>query len=73
VRPEGFDGTLMFSAALNRLAAREPEIHKLTSEIQHFLRSTAAYREPAFMQRVQAEMAAMHAELQAAANPVSRA
>ena len=71
VRPEGFEGTLMFSAALNRLAAREPEIHKLTSEIQHFLRSNAAYRETAFMQKVQAEMAALHAELQAAATAVS--
>ena len=71
VRPEGFEGTLMFSAALNRLAAREPEIHKLTSEVQHFLRSNAAYREPAFMQKVQTEMAALHAELQAAASAVS--
>jgi len=63
VRPEGFDATLMFSAALNRLAAREPEVHKLTTEIQHFLRSTDAYREPEFVQRVQAEMALMHAEM----------
>jgi 2-polyprenyl-6-methoxyphenol hydroxylase-like FAD-dependent oxidoreductase len=71
VRPEGFDGTLMFSAALNRLAARDPDIHKLTTEIQHFLRSTEVYRDPAFMQRIQAEMAAMHAEMQAAMKPVA--
>ena len=73
VRPEGFEGTLMFSAALNRLAAREPEIHKISTEIQHFLRSTAVYRDPAFMQRIQAEMAAMHAEMQAAMKPAAGA
>jgi len=58
VRPEGFDGTLMFAAALTRLAAREPETHKLMTEVQHFLRSGDAYREPALMQRIKAEMAA---------------
>jgi 2-polyprenyl-6-methoxyphenol hydroxylase-like FAD-dependent oxidoreductase len=58
VRPEGFDGTLLFAAALTRLAAREPETHKLMTEVQHFLRSSDAYREPALMQRIKAEMAA---------------
>jgi 2-polyprenyl-6-methoxyphenol hydroxylase-like FAD-dependent oxidoreductase len=57
VRPAGFDGTLMFAAALTRLAAREPETHKLMTEVQHFLRSSDAYREPALMQRIKAEMA----------------
>jgi len=52
-----FDGTLMFAAALTRLAAREPETHKLMTEVQHFLRSSDAYREPALMQRIKAEMA----------------
>jgi len=61
VRPEGFDGTLIFAAALTNLAARDPEIHKLMTEVQHFLRSSTAYREPAIMQRIQAEMAAMAA------------
>jgi len=63
VRPEGFDGTLLFSAALNRVAAREPEVHELTTEIQHFLRSTDVYRNPALLQRIQAEMALIHAEM----------
>jgi glycine/D-amino acid oxidase-like deaminating enzyme len=61
VRPAGFDGTLMFAAALTRLAAREPETHKLMTEVQHFLRSSDAYREPALMQRIKAEMASVPA------------
>ncbi|MGO9935977.1 MAG: FAD-dependent oxidoreductase [Steroidobacteraceae bacterium] len=57
VRPQGFEDTLKFTAALTRLGARDPATHKLTTEIQHFLRSSDAYREPAFMQRIGAEMA----------------
>jgi hypothetical protein len=57
-RPEGLDTNLKFLGALARLAARDPEIHKLMNEVQHLLRSSDVYREPALMRRIAAEMAA---------------
>ena len=56
-RPEGFDETLKFLSALNRLSAREPAVHKLMMEVQHLLRPRTAYREPEFMRQIAAEMA----------------
>jgi hypothetical protein len=56
-RPEGFEGTLQFVSALNRLAAREPTVHKLMMEVQHLLRPSTTYREPEFMRQIAAEMA----------------
>jgi 2-polyprenyl-6-methoxyphenol hydroxylase-like FAD-dependent oxidoreductase len=57
-RPEGLDTNLKYLGALARLAARDPEIHKLMNEVQHLLRSSGVYREPALMRRIAAEMAA---------------
>jgi 2-polyprenyl-6-methoxyphenol hydroxylase-like FAD-dependent oxidoreductase len=56
-RPEGFEGTLKFLSALNRLAARDPAVHKLMMEVQHLLRPNTVYREPEFMRQIAAEMA----------------
>jgi 2-polyprenyl-6-methoxyphenol hydroxylase-like FAD-dependent oxidoreductase len=56
-RPERLDESLRFLAALTRLAARDPEIHKLMNEVQHLLRSNEIYREPVLMRRIAAEMA----------------
>jgi hypothetical protein len=56
-RPEGFEGTLKFLSALNRLAARDPAVHKLTMEVQHLLRPNTVYREPEVMRQIAAEMA----------------
>jgi hypothetical protein len=58
-RPEGFENTLKFLAALNRLAAREPAIHKLMMEVQHLLKPNTVYREPEFRRQIAAEMAAL--------------
>jgi 2-polyprenyl-6-methoxyphenol hydroxylase-like FAD-dependent oxidoreductase len=55
-RPSEFEQTLKFLAALNRLAAREPEVHKVMSEVSHLMKPRSVYREPAFAQRVLAEM-----------------
>jgi len=55
-RPEGFEETLKFLSALNRLAARDPTVHKLMMEVQHLLRPSTAYREPEFMRQIAAEI-----------------
>jgi hypothetical protein len=43
--------------ALNRLAAEDPAVHKLTDEVQKLLRPRSVYRDPALVQRVLAKMA----------------
>ena len=55
-RPPDLAATLQFSQALTRLAAKDPDVHKLTIEVQHLLRPNTAYREPALAQRVMQEM-----------------
>ena len=57
-RPSDFVQTLQFGAALTRLAAREPDVHKVTAEVANLLRPRSAYREPELMRRVLAEMTA---------------
>jgi 2-polyprenyl-6-methoxyphenol hydroxylase-like FAD-dependent oxidoreductase len=58
-RPADLEGTLKFGAALNRIAARDPAVHKLTLEVQHLLKPRGALLTPELVQRVQAEMAAV--------------
>jgi hypothetical protein len=55
-RPADFEGTMKFMAALGRLAAREPPVHKLMTEVRQLLKPLSVYHEPAFAQRVMAEM-----------------
>jgi hypothetical protein len=44
--------------ALTRLAAEDPTVHRLTSEVQHLLKPRSVYREdPALMKRVLAIVA----------------
>jgi 2-polyprenyl-6-methoxyphenol hydroxylase-like FAD-dependent oxidoreductase len=57
-RPVDFEATLKFGIALTRLAAEDPDVHKLTVEVQHLLRPRSVYRDPALVQRVLAKMAA---------------
>ena len=56
-RPADFETTLKFGIALTRLAAEDPDVHKLTVEVQHLLRPRSVYRDPALVQRVLAKMA----------------
>jgi 2-polyprenyl-6-methoxyphenol hydroxylase-like FAD-dependent oxidoreductase len=53
-RPADFEQTLKFALALGRLAASDPDIHRLTAEVQHLLKPRSVYRDPALVQRVMA-------------------
>jgi 2-polyprenyl-6-methoxyphenol hydroxylase-like FAD-dependent oxidoreductase len=56
-RPADFDQALGFASALNRIAARDPAVHKLMFEVQHLLKPRSVYHEGELMRRVTAEMA----------------
>jgi 2-polyprenyl-6-methoxyphenol hydroxylase-like FAD-dependent oxidoreductase len=56
-RPADFEQTLKFGAALGKLAARDPAVHRLTAEVQHLLKPRSVYRDPELVQRVLAVMA----------------
>jgi 2-polyprenyl-6-methoxyphenol hydroxylase-like FAD-dependent oxidoreductase len=56
-RPPDFETTLKFGIALNRLAAEDPAVHKLTAEVQHLLKPRSVYLDPALVKRVFAKMA----------------
>jgi hypothetical protein len=58
-RQADFEGALKFGRALNRIAARDPAVHKLTLEVQHLLKPRSAHLTTELVQRVQAEMAAV--------------
>lgn len=58
-RPADFERRLKFGAALNRLAADDAAIHKLTIEVQHLLKPSSVYQDPELVQRVMAVMAKM--------------
>jgi 2-polyprenyl-6-methoxyphenol hydroxylase-like FAD-dependent oxidoreductase len=55
-RPPEFADMIKFGAGVIRLAARDPAVHLLFSEVQQLLRPNAALREPAFVERVKAVM-----------------
>jgi 2-polyprenyl-6-methoxyphenol hydroxylase-like FAD-dependent oxidoreductase len=56
-RPADFAATLKFGIALNRLAAEDPAVHRLTIEVQHLLKPRSVYRDPKLIERVLAKMA----------------
>jgi hypothetical protein len=35
-----------------KLAAEDPDVHRLTAEVQHLLKPRSVYRDPALLQRV---------------------
>jgi hypothetical protein len=51
-RPADFDTRIRFAAGFTRLAAEDPEVHRLTAEVQHLLKPRSVYRDPALVQRV---------------------
>jgi hypothetical protein len=57
-RLNDFAQMLQFGAAVTRLAAREPDVHKIMAEVANLLRPRSAYREPDLMRRVLVEMTA---------------
>jgi 2-polyprenyl-6-methoxyphenol hydroxylase-like FAD-dependent oxidoreductase len=58
-RPSDMQNTIKFGTAILRLAARDPEIHKLRAEVLHLLKPRSVYRDPAFLDRIRSEMAKM--------------
>jgi 2-polyprenyl-6-methoxyphenol hydroxylase-like FAD-dependent oxidoreductase len=52
VRPADLAQRLQYGAALTRLAAEDPEVHRLTAEVSQLLKPQAALREPALAARV---------------------
>ncbi|MDB5409468.1 MAG: 2-polyprenyl-6-methoxyphenol hydroxylase [Rhodospirillales bacterium] len=56
-RPADIRTSLRFRATLNRVASRDPEIHKLMLEVRQFIKPESALREPEIARRLEAEMA----------------
>jgi 2-polyprenyl-6-methoxyphenol hydroxylase-like FAD-dependent oxidoreductase len=56
-RPANLQQMLMFGLALDRLAALDPEVHKLTAEVRHLLKPRSVYQDPALVERVMAVLA----------------
>jgi 2-polyprenyl-6-methoxyphenol hydroxylase-like FAD-dependent oxidoreductase len=54
VRPADLAQRLQYGAALTRLAAQDPEVHRLSVEVTQLLKPQAALREPALAARVKA-------------------
>ena len=57
VRPPDLGQRLRFGAALARLAAEDPDVHRLMLEVQHLLRPRSALAEPGLQRRVAELMA----------------
>ena len=51
-RPPDFARMLRLGLAMQRLAARRPDVHKLVVEVQHLLKPRSAYRRPLLMARL---------------------
>ena len=51
-RPEDFETRVKFAAAFTKLAAEDPDIHRLNAEVTHLLKPRSAFRDPALVQRV---------------------
>jgi len=50
------DRTLGFRRTLARLAAEDPVVHKLTTEVGYLLKPRSVLRDPGLVERVQAMM-----------------
>jgi 2-polyprenyl-6-methoxyphenol hydroxylase-like FAD-dependent oxidoreductase len=55
-RPPDFENQLRFGGALARLAAEDPEVHKLMVEVRHLIRPSSDLRAPELVARIQALM-----------------
>ena len=56
VRPADLAQRLQYGMALTKLAAQDPEVHRLTAEVSQLLKPQAALREPALAARVMSMM-----------------
>jgi len=48
---------LKFGAALSKVAAEDPVVHKVMVEVQHLLKPGSAYQAPEIAERIKAAMA----------------
>jgi 2-polyprenyl-6-methoxyphenol hydroxylase-like FAD-dependent oxidoreductase len=55
-RPPDFEKQLRFGGALARLAAEDPDVHKLMAEVRHLIRPSSDLQAPDLVARVQALM-----------------
>jgi 2-polyprenyl-6-methoxyphenol hydroxylase-like FAD-dependent oxidoreductase len=51
-RPADFETRIKFAAAFMKLAAEDPDVHRLNAEVQHLLKPRSVYRDPALLQRI---------------------
>jgi hypothetical protein len=51
-RPADFETRIKFAVAFTKLAADDPDFHRLTAEVQHLLKPRSVYRDPTLLQRV---------------------
>ena len=57
-RPADFEMRLKFGMALTRLAAEDPDVHRLTGEVQNLLKPRSVYRDdPVLLKRILETMA----------------
>ena len=56
VRPPDLAQRLQYGMAMTKLAAQDPEVHRLTAEVSQLLKPQAALREPSLAARVMALM-----------------
>jgi 2-polyprenyl-6-methoxyphenol hydroxylase-like FAD-dependent oxidoreductase len=56
VRPPDLAQRLQYGMAMTKLAAQDPEVHRLTAEVSQLLKPQAALREPVLAARVRALM-----------------
>lgn len=56
-RPPGFAAVLQYGEAIRRLAASDPEVHRLMMEVQHLMKPRSALTDPFLAVRVRAMMA----------------
>lgn len=57
-RPADLERSLRFTGGLLRLAARDPEVHRLMVRARHLLASKSELHDPDLVRRIEAEMAA---------------
>jgi 2-polyprenyl-6-methoxyphenol hydroxylase-like FAD-dependent oxidoreductase len=55
-RPADFAERMAFRAAVSRLAARDPEVHRVSAEVANLLRPASVFREPALGARIAHEL-----------------
>jgi 2-polyprenyl-6-methoxyphenol hydroxylase-like FAD-dependent oxidoreductase len=56
-RPADLENSLRFGAALMRVAARDPAVHRVAMAVRNLIEPPSALRDPELVRRVQAEMA----------------